>query len=303
MNNVGIVLEGGGMRGVYTGGVLEYFLEKQLCFPYVAAVSAGACNGASYVAKQRGRNKAVTVDFASHPEYISYRRLIKNGELFNFDLIFEEIPNNLHLFDYESFFQSDQLFFTGTTDCETGEVIYFEKEELKADLNKILRASCSLPLVAPIVVHRGRPLLDGGVSDPIPLEKSIQDGNEKHVVILTQCPGYEKKPENQWRWLYRKKYRMYPQLLRLLETRWMIYNQSLKKVLEMEQEGRAFVFRPENLQNVGRLERKQEKLQALYNHGYAHAKERYEELLAFLTASPCPFPAEREKISVGRVRK
>src|SRR5690554_5843634 len=154
------------MRGVYTGGILESFLEKKLYLPYVIAVSAGACHGASYVSKQSGRNKAVTVDYAGNPEYMSYKRLLRNGELFNMDFIFDQIPNVNNPFDYETFFQSKQSFFIGTTDCHTGEPVYYEKNELKNDLNKILRASSSLPFAAKEVEYDGRLLLDGGISDP-----------------------------------------------------------------------------------------------------------------------------------------
>ncbi|MFA9556217.1 patatin family protein [Evansella sp. AB-rgal1] len=282
MTRVGLVLEGGGLRGVYTAGVLEYFLKNNIHLPYVAAVSAGACNAASYISKQSGRNKAVTVDYASHPEYISMKRLFKNGELFNMDLIFNEIPNKHNLFDYDTFHQSNQQFHIGTTDCYTGETIYYEKNELGPDLNKILRASCSLPMISPIVEHDQRPLLDGGISDPIPIEKSIQDGNDKHVVILTQCEGYEKKPVKNGKWLIRRKYRDYPGLLDIIERRADLYNRSLRQVLQLEREGKAFVFRPNDLCGVGRTERRKEKLQLLYDHGLEQASQKCDELTSFL---------------------
>ncbi|MDG5787525.1 patatin family protein [Evansella sp. AB-P1] len=285
MNDIGLVLEGGGMRGVFTGGILEFFLENQIHLPYVVAVSAGACNASSYVSKQQGRNKAVTVGYANHPEYISFKRLIKNGELFNMDLIFDQIPNKENLFDYDSFFRSDQKFYIGTTDCKTGETIYYEKNEIKSDLNKILRASCSLPMISHVVDHDNRSLLDGGISDPIPLEKSLEDGNEKHIVILTQCEGYIKKPVKRGKWWFKKRYRDYEGLIDIIEHRSHIYNNTVKKVLELEKEGKAFVFRPENLCGVSRTEQRIERLQSLYDHGYEQANRRYPELLQFLESS------------------
>ncbi|ADU30203.1 patatin-like phospholipase family protein [Evansella cellulosilytica] len=282
MKEVGLVLEGGGMRGVFTGGILEYCLEQNLHFSYVVAVSAGACNAASYVSKQKGRNKHVTVDYAGHPEYISFKRLFTNGELFNMDLIFDTIPNIESPFDYKSFFQSDQLFYTGVTDCYTGETIYYEKNELNDDFNKILRASCSLPMLAPIVKHENRPFLDGGISDPIPVNKSLKDGNKKHVVILTQCDGYIKKPLNRGKWWLKRKYKNYPGLVDIILTRARIYNDSMKLVKELEREGKAFVFRPTDLRGVGRTERRKERLQALYDHGYELASKRKKELEQFL---------------------
>ncbi|WP_264184026.1 patatin-like phospholipase family protein [Bacillus shivajii] len=282
------------MRGVYTGGILEYFLENNLHFPYIVGVSAGACNASSYISKQKGRNKAVTVGYAGHPDYLSIKRLIKNGELFNMDLIFDQIPNKENLFDYDKFFNSKQKFYIGATDCLTGETIYYEKHELGEDLNKILRASCSLPMAAPIIEHDKRPLLDGGTSDPIPINRSIIDGNDKHVVILTQCDGYVKKPVKRGKWWFKRKYRDYPGLIDVVENRSKTYNDSLEKVRQLEKEGKAFVFRPDDLREVTRIERRKERLQALYDHGYEQAKKRFDELISFLEESAVSLEKERK---------
>ncbi|WP_280768145.1 patatin-like phospholipase family protein [Salipaludibacillus daqingensis] len=282
LEKIGLVLEGGGMRGVYTGGVLEFFLEKNITFPYVVGVSAGACNAASYISRQYGRNKAVTIGYADHPEYISVKRLIRSGELFNMDLIFNQIPNSEIPFDYNVFFNSNQHFYVGTTDCHTGETIYYEKQELGDQLNKILRASSSLPLVAPVVEHDERVLLDGGLSDPIPINHSLDFGNEKHIIVLTQCEGYLKKPAKRGMWYFNRKYRDYPGLLEIVKKRSIVYNQALEQVAELERQGKAFVFRPDHLQDVTRLERKKDRLEALYEHGYKQASEKYEELVSFL---------------------
>ncbi|MBU9722097.1 MULTISPECIES: patatin-like phospholipase family protein [Bacillaceae] len=282
MKDVGLVLEGGGMRGVYTGGILEFFLEKGLHFPYVIAVSAGACNAASYISKQNGRNKAVTVDYAGHPNYLSFKRFFTNGELFNMDFIFDEIPNKNNVFDYKTFFDSNQTFYIGTTDCKTGETIYYEKNEVNDEINKVLRASSSLPMIAPIIEYEGRSLLDGGISDPIPINKSIKDGNEKHVVILTQCEGYVKKPLKRGKWVYRRRYAEYGGLLDIIEKRSNIYNAQIQRVLELEKEGKALVFRPDNLMKVTRMEKKRDRLNNLYLHGYNQAKSRFDEIKDFL---------------------
>lgn len=283
LEKTGLVLEGGGMRGVYTGGILELLLEKNISFPYVVGVSAGACNAASYVSRQTGRNKAVTIGYADHPEYISYKRFIRSGELFNMDLIFNQIPNKENLFDYNVFFQSNQHFYVGATDCHTGETIYYEKQELGDQFNKILRASSSLPIIAPVIEHAGRTLLDGGLSDPIPIEHSINYGNEKHVIVLTQCKGYLKKPAKHGMWYFTRKYRKYPGLINIVKNRSLAYNKALEHVDELEKQGKAFVFRPEHLHGVTRLERKKDHLEALYKHGYHQANERYEEMLEFLS--------------------
>nr|WP_096188702.1 patatin family protein [Evansella halocellulosilytica] len=294
MVRIGLVLEGGGMRGVYTGGILEYFLEQNLHFPYIVGVSAGACNASSYISKQKGRNKAVTVDYAGHPEYISFKRLIRNGELFNMDLIFDRIPNKENLFDYDNFFKSKQRFYIGTTDCKTGETLYYEKNELADQLNKILRASCSLPMVAPVIEHNNRPLLDGGISEPIPINKSLADGNEKHVIILTQCEGYVKKPVKRGKWWFKQKYKNYPGLINIVENRYKTYNDTIEQVKQLEKEGKAFVFRPEDLREVTRIERRKDRLQALYDHGYEQAREHFEELRSFIDDSLVRPPMEKK---------
>lgn len=282
MGGIGIILEGGGMRGVYTGGVLETLLENNINFPYVIGVSAGASQGASYVSKQKGRNRAVTIDYAGNPDYFSYKYLLKKGELFNMDFIYGDIPNVKNPFDYESFSQSQQVFYIGTTDCKTGKPVYYEKSEIKDDLNKILRASSSLPFVAKIVEHEGRHLLDGGISDPIPIKKSIEDGNKKNVVILTQCKGYVKEAAKRGKWLLRKKYSDFPGLIEALDQRADLYNETIRFIERQEEEGKAFVFRPDDLMGVGRTEQKKEKLEALYAHGIEQAASRLSELKDFI---------------------
>ncbi|ADH99567.1 patatin-like phospholipase family protein [Salisediminibacterium selenitireducens] len=282
MRDTGLVLEGGGLRGVYTAGILEYFLKQDIQFPNVIGVSAGACNAASYISKQEKRNYAITVGYAGNPDYLSVRRLFRHGELFNMDLIFDRIPNKEYPFDYETFFKNEQQLYTGVTDCLTGETIYYNKNEVRHDLNKILRASSSLPMIAPVVYHNDRPLLDGGISDPIPVNYSISLGNRKHVVVLTQEKGYQKQPAKRGMWYFEKKYKHFPGLVDVVKRRFTIYNNLLKKVEQLEEDGQAFVFRPENLQGVGRIEKNAGKLDELYQHGYEHAKSRQKEMELFL---------------------
>lgn len=282
MKQTGLVLEGGGFRGVYTAGILEYFLEYGVEFPSVIGVSAGACNASSYISKQENRNYAVTVGYAGNPEYLSIRRLLKRGELFNMDLIFDKIPNQEHPFDYRTFNKSNQLLYTGVTDCVTGETVYYEKSEVYKDINTILRASSSLPMISPIVHYHGRSYLDGGISDPIPVNQSLKIGNQKHVIVLTQEKGYQKQPAKRGMLYFTRKYRHYPGLIDIVKRRFQIYNDLLKQVEQMEKEGNAFVFRPDNLRGVNRIEKDADKLDELYHHGFNHAKERSTELKHFL---------------------
>ncbi|AOM82873.1 patatin-like phospholipase family protein [Salisediminibacterium beveridgei] len=284
MNQTGLVLEGGGLRGVYTAGILEYFLKSGLSFPSVVGVSAGACNASSYISRQEKRNYAVTVGYAGHPDYISFKRFFSHGELFNMDLIFDKIPHQEHPFDYDRFYNSDQLLYTGVTDCVTGETVYYEKNEVKGDIITILRASSSLPMIAPIVRYDGRDYLDGGISDPIPINQSIKTGNQKHVIVLTQEKGYQKQQTKRGMLYFSRKYRDYPGLVDVVKRRYQIYNGLLRQVERMEEEGSAFVFRPDNLQGVKRLEKDAAKLDELYQHGMEHAKARSEELQRFINS-------------------
>ncbi len=283
MKNVGLVLEGGGMRGVYTGGVLEYFSEQQLFYPYIIGVSAGACNGASYISRQRGRNYQVTVDYVDHPNYISYKNLFRNKGLFGMDFIFDEIPNKHVPFDYKTFQDVPETFLIGTTNCETGDPVYFEKGDcLGAEISTVLRASSSLPLMAPIVPYNGLSLLDGGISDPIPIKKSVEDGNEKNVVILTRNAGYRKQKER-ISWLVERIHKKkYPHLVEKIKIRHNVYNATLEYIEEEEKQGNVFVFRPSRPLTVDRVERDKNRLSELYKLGYEDAKTSFSDLLKWL---------------------
>ena len=178
MKEIALILEGGGMRGVYTAGVLDFFLEKKIEFKYCMAVSAGACHGVSYVSKQHKRNYRVGIDYINDKEYLSFKNLIKTGSLFGMQMLFETIPNKLDPFDYEAFKESKTIFNVGVTNCETGLPEYYEIRDLMENYDT-LRASMSLPLVAPIVSYKGKKLLDGGISNPIPVKKAMQAGYSK----------------------------------------------------------------------------------------------------------------------------
>lgn len=284
MEGIGLVLEGGGMRGIYTAGVLDYFLEQNIDIPYVIGVSAGACMGSSYISKQHGRNKRVNTEFLQHPEYISFKNLFRGKQLFGMDLIFDTIPNELDPFDFESFYSADQKFIIGTTDCISGEPKYFEKDHIleSVDMLNIIRASSSLPLMAPVVEYNEHVLMDGGISDPIPLLKSESDGNRKNIVILTRNAGYRKKP-SRGNWYLQKKYKDYPGLVEAVIKRYEVYNQQLDYIEEQEKAGNILVIRPLQKLKVGRIERNKARLLDLYKEGYEDAKRLEQQIKEFLT--------------------
>lgn len=283
MSSIGLVLEGGGMRGVYTAGVLEYFSEHDLYFRYTIGVSAGACQSASYLSRQRGRNRTVIVEWVKDPRYLSWRNLWRKGQLFGMDFVFDEIPNVHVPFDYDAFRQSQEELVIGTTDCSTGQAVYYRKSESAFDLLRVLRASSSLPFISPIVTYDGRELLDGGIADPIPLRKAENDGYKRNVLILTRNSDY-RKSRNRFSWLVRRIYGKYPALVAAMMRRHEIYNDTLSYIDEQERSGNTYVIRPRQPLTVGRMERDPAKLDALYLQGYRDAERIMPSLRKWMDA-------------------
>lgn len=283
MNKAGLVLEGGGMRGVYTSGVLDYFMEKKLYLPYVIGASAGACNAVSYVSKQLGRTKKATVDSVGDPSYINYRNLIKHGYLINMDLIFDEFPNHKIPFDYDTFFKSEQECVIVTTNCNTGKADYFKKEDSINNevLMSFCRASSSLPFVSPFVNINGEPYLDGGIADSIPIKKSISDGYDKNIIVLTRDKSY-RKSQSRLALLLKRKYSEYPKLQEALLLRYKIYNETLDFINRLEKEHKVFVIRPSSPVTISRTEKSREKLTELYNEGIKDAERLYDSMCKWI---------------------
>ncbi|GAB2558626.1 patatin-like phospholipase family protein [Gracilibacillus alcaliphilus] len=281
MNNTGLVLEGGGSRGVYTAGVLRYLMEHEMYFPYVIGVSAGACHGSSYISRQIDRNKKVTIDYVDHPDYLSLRNWLTKRQLFGMDFIFDRLPNELVPFDFASFNKAPEEFVVVATDCRSGEPIFYDKSHYADDMLTLLRASSSLPFVAPVVNYQDRALMDGGISCPIPVKKSVEDGNKKNVVILTRNRGYFKKPQS-FQGLLEKKYGQYPGLIQSIKQRHTEYNHTLQYLLEEEKKGNVFIISPTEKLKVGRVERNKTKLTNLYQQGYHDMQAQASSLQAFL---------------------
>lgn len=280
MHQAGLVLEGGGMKGVYTAGVLDFFLDKGIEFSSVYGVSAGACHMCSYLSKQRGRAFAVNVDYLDSPDYCSMKSLLTTGDLFNVDMCYHRIPEQLNPYDYGAFERYEGRAYSVATNIETGMPEYFRIRDMKADIDKI-RASASLPLVSRNVMIQGKPYLDGGISDAIPLQKSIIDGNLRNVVIMTKEEGYVREPFKELG-LIRLKYGKYPKVYELMQDRHIRYNRLLRYIEEQQKNDRAFVIRPKHKSGVGRVEKDKEKLNSLYLEGYEDAKECFEELQNYL---------------------
>jgi len=279
-----LVLEGGGLRGVYTSGVLRFFMGKGIYFPYVIGVSMGACNAANYVSRQPERNRIVCIRYVNDPRYISYSRLLMRGELFGMKFIFDTLPRSLVPFDFKTFMDNDVKCLTVVTDCETGETLYYDKKELGEDYLKILQASNSLPFVAKPVHYEGRTLMDGGLTDAVPIRKSIDDGNTRNVLILTRPKGYRKKQPRFIRFATLR-YSRYKGLCEALASRHTRYNETMDFIDQLEQRGEVLVIRPRPALNVGRAERNKDKLYAAYDKGYSDASLCYKGLRSYLNSN------------------
>ena len=172
-----LVLEGGGTRGFFSAGVFDAFIDAGIMFPYITGVSAGAANALSYVSGQRGRNRIVVEKFVGQPQYLGYRNLLMHRSLFGYNYIFKTVPERHLFWDRDIFDETDISFLTGAVDCDTGKTIWFSKQDIQPGFDAV-RASCSIPIVSRIVKYKGYRLLDGGITSPIPIEKSIEDGNK-----------------------------------------------------------------------------------------------------------------------------
>lgn len=277
---VGLILEGGGMRGIYTAGVLDAFLDANLEFDGCLGVSAGSCHAASYLSKQKGRAYHTNVDYLEDWRYCSVRSLLKTGDFFGAKMLYDIIPNQLSLFDHDTFAKRKAWFRAVITNVETGEAEY----PLLQDMNKdviYLRASSSLPLLSRLVSIHGKYYLDGGISDSIPIEASIHFGCPKNVILLTQSPEYRKKP-NPLMPIIQFKYRKYPKLVAKMAQRHLDYNATLDKIEELKKAGCVYVIQPQEPVKIGRLEKDKTKLNELYQLGIEDGKKHIQAIQAFM---------------------
>lgn len=277
---LGLVLEGGGMRGVYTAGVIDFFLSENLFVDGVVGVSAGAIQAVNFVAKQERRGFRVIATYANDPRYMSLKSLITTGDLFNKEFCYERIPDELDPFDYETFRNSPVRCYATVTNVLTGEAENLELKDLHEDMDK-LRASGSLPLVSNLVKIDGIPHLDGGIADSIPFEAFQKMGYGKCIVVLTRAKGYRKSP-NKLMPIIRWKYRKYPRFVEACRNRYLAYNRTLDALDAAESRGEVFVIRPQKTVEVARLEKNSAKLDALYEEGFAEASARFDDLKKFI---------------------
>lgn len=281
--SLGLVLEGGGMRGMYTAGVLDYFMEQDFYPDGVAGVSAGACHGCSYVSKQRGRSYRINLGYCRNWRYMSFRSLFLTGDYFGGKFAYHRIPEELVPYDYETFEANKEKmpFYAVATDIETGKAVYHRIQDMKGEVEWV-RASASMPIMAKPVAIDGHLYLDGGVADSIPLRFMQKAGFQKNIVVLTQPLGYRKEQNRMLPLIdlcYGKKY---PALLKASAARYLHYNRTLEGIAKLEEDGRAFVLRPSVRIPVSRIEKDPAKLDAIYTLGRQDAQKAFPRMLQYV---------------------
>lgn len=277
----GLVLEGGAMRGMFTAGVMDVLMENEISFDGTIGVSAGAVFGYNMKSRQIGRVIRYNTRFARDPRYCSIRSLIKTGDLYGADFCYKTLPEELDVFDTETYRNNPMVFYVAATDALTGKAVYKQVDEGCGKDLLWFRASASMPLVSRPVEIDGGFYLDGGISDSIPLEFMEKQGYEKNLVILTQPDGYRKKPASKA--LFGFSLRKFPALREAMYNRHIMYNRELDYVSESEKDGRAFVIRPESKLEIGKTEHNPDVMRRVYEQGRAAAEARLAQIKKFLS--------------------
>ena len=276
----GLVLEGGALRGLFSAGVIDVMMENGIDYDGVIGVSAGSNFCCNYKSHQPGRVIRYNVRFANDPRYMGLRSLITTGNLVGAEFAYHYMPLQLDVFDIATFESDPMEFYLVCTDCLTGEPVYYRMDKVDYDSLEWLRASASMPLVTRPVKVGGRVLLDGGISDSIPLKHFQDMGFDRNVVVLTRPRSYRKEPTKLWP--YRLLMRRYPAITQAMARRHEMYNSQLDYVEREEQAGRIFVIAPEHDLPIGRVEMNVEKMNAVYNIGRETATALLPRLKEFL---------------------
>lgn len=275
----GLVLEGGAMRGLFTAGVLDVFLDEQIQVNGMVTVSAGALFGVNFPSQQRGRVLRYNLKYLNDKRYMGLHSLLTTGNVVNRDFAFYELPFTLDPFDQTTFSQSNIDFWITLTNVETGEPEYIKITDAFAQM-ETLRATSAMPMVSKMVEVDGKRYLDGGIADSIPLQKTFALGYNKIIVVLTRPLDYRKKPSSMM--LFNLIYRKFPKLCQRWANRYLEYNQAVERVIELEKQGKIFVIRPSVDLQISRLEKDPAKVQAMYDLGMSDAKKQMQALKDYL---------------------
>ncbi len=271
----GILFEGGSFRPVFSCGVMDALLEEDIMFPYCIGVSAGAADAASYISRQKGRNIRVLEKYRGDKRYMSKRNFFREKSVFGIQFVFRDIPNILDPFDMETFQDYSGRFVITATNARTGEVKYFEKEDVDTDYN-VFCATCALPVFFPPIEIDGEKYYDGGLSNPIPIDKLVRDGHKKALIVLTRPKGYRKECNRYDRLAAKAIQRKYPLAAKRILNRYKRYNRAVEACERLEREKRAVIIRPEN--PINSYESDVRMLRKYYQEGYDKAMQKIEDI-------------------------
>ncbi len=280
MYQAGLVLEGGGMKGAYTSGVLDFFLEKNLEFSSCYGVSAGAANLCSFLSKQKRRGFRSLTEYMGNKRISGWYSMVTNGNIIDPDFTYDLVPNYLLPFDRKTYEKYEGKAYAVVTNVETGKAEYLSMKEVDQAMEAV-KASTALPLVFQIVTINGKKYLDGGLADSIPIQRSILEGNKKNVIVLTKEEGYIRKPSENLN-LIRLRYYKYPKVYEVMKERHLAYNETMEYIRLLQKEGKVFVLQPKEKNEISRLEKNSKKMEELYQRGYEDAKNKYDALQEFL---------------------
>ena len=283
MEKTGMIVEGGGMRCAYSAGILDAFMDRGITFDYCIGVSAGSANTASFVAGQRGRNIRFYTTHCHDPEYFGVKCYLKYRDLFNLKYIYGTLTNTggKDPLDYDALMASPMEYWIVSTDAVSGKPVYFSKKDIIRDNYCHVMASCSLPAACRPVEIDGHFYYDGGVSDSIPVQKALDDGCTKIVALLSKPHDYVRKPQN-LKIFYKTLCRKYPETIKNLDNRHLVYKKQQEQLFALEAEGKAFVFTPDDIPGATTCCMKKEVEQQLYDMGLEHFENRKEEFARFM---------------------
>ena len=272
-----LVLEGGSFRALFSAGIMDALLDSDIIFPYCIGVSAGISNCYSYISKQKSRNINIMEKYRNDKRYMGIKNILKEGSLFGLKFIFEDIPNKLELYDYDTFRKFDGKMVVGVSNAITGKAEYFNGLDVneKADL---VKATCAIPVLFPAIKIGNNKYYDGGLCDPIPIRKAILDGNNKHLIILTNAKGYKLKSEKINILVARFLKKKYPKIIKSLLSRHINYNETLEFCEKLEKEGKAIIFRPSSDKILKSFEKNIKKIRLTYEDGYNMTMLRLDEI-------------------------
>ena len=275
----GLVLEGGTFRPIFSAGVMDALLDEDIMFPYCIGVSAGITDGFSYASRQKERNLKILQQYRNDKRYLGAGNLLKSKSIFGVEFVFEEIPNNLLPFDWDAFAKYEGEFRVGVTNARTGQIEYLNGKELDRK-NTMVKATCAIPMVFPVVRLNGNEYYDGGICDPIPVHKAQADGHDKLLIVLTRPKGYVKEESKSNKVAAKVLRKKYPNLVEPLLTRHIAYNETVAYCEALEQEGKAIILRPAGEGIIDSFEKDVKRIETSYQYGYDLCKQRIEEIRA-----------------------